>query len=195
MLLATCSLCTKTCDTQTCCCCRAIARGAVAALAFCHERGVAHGSLGAASFLLSTFDDRRAAELIVKLDNFGFARMLHRPRAPDGEADEGALPSQDLPRRPHVRKRVCEAYASAIAPQRAAATGLHLACIMKIMQTNGVREAGLAVRTWDLGAAQPTGHGLPPHARDHVHQTRRQMAPRPQARARRRRQRCRRATR
>ena len=102
MLLATCSLCTKTCDTQTCCCCRAIARGAVAALAFCHERGVAHGSLGAASFLLSTFDDRRAAELIVKLDNFGFARMLHRPHAPDGEADEGA----SLSRRPRVSKGV-----------------------------------------------------------------------------------------
>ena len=70
----------------------------MAALAFCHERGVAHGSLGAASFLLSTFDDRRAAELIVKLDNFGFARMLHRPHAPDGEADEGAPPLREAAR-------------------------------------------------------------------------------------------------
>jgi serine/threonine protein kinase len=87
-----------TCDPQTRCCCRAIARGAVAALAFCHERGVAHGSLGAASFLLSTFDDRRAAELIVKLDNFGFARMLRRPHAPEGEADEGAPPSREAAR-------------------------------------------------------------------------------------------------
>lgn len=58
---------------------RAIARGAVAALAFCHERGIAHGALGAACFLLSTFDDRRASELVVKLDNFGFARMQRRP--------------------------------------------------------------------------------------------------------------------
>ena len=58
---------------------RAIARGAVAALAFCHARGVAHGALGAACFLLSTFDDRRAGELVVKLDNFGFARMARRP--------------------------------------------------------------------------------------------------------------------
>ena len=38
-----------------------------------------HGALGAACFLLSTFDDRRAGELVVKLDNFGFARMARRP--------------------------------------------------------------------------------------------------------------------
>ena len=49
-------------------------RGALQALAYCHERGVAHGSLGSGSILLSAFDDRRAGDLIVKLDNFGFAR-------------------------------------------------------------------------------------------------------------------------
>jgi hypothetical protein len=61
-----------------CCPRRAICAGLLRALAFCHGRGVAHGSLGPGSILLSTFEDRRARELIVKLDNFGFARR-HRP--------------------------------------------------------------------------------------------------------------------
>ena len=49
-------------------------RGTLQALAFCHERSVAHGSMGSGSILLSTYDDRRANDLIVKLDNFGFGR-------------------------------------------------------------------------------------------------------------------------
>ena len=67
----------------------------MAALAFCHERGVAHGALGAACFLLSTFDDRRAGELVVKLDNFGFARMLRRPVS--GSEGAHALPVPNTP--------------------------------------------------------------------------------------------------
>jgi hypothetical protein len=55
---------------------RAVARGALHALAFCHAAGVAHGSLGAGSILLSTFDDAAAARLIVKLSDFGFARVV-----------------------------------------------------------------------------------------------------------------------
>jgi hypothetical protein len=55
---------------------RAVARGALRALAFCHSAGVAHGSLGAGSILLSTFDDAAAARLIVKLSDFGFARVV-----------------------------------------------------------------------------------------------------------------------
>ncbi|KAK9863849.1 hypothetical protein WJX84_002840 [Apatococcus fuscideae] len=58
---------------------RAIARGALEALAFCHDQGVAHGSLGPGSILLSTLDDREAQQLSVKLDNFGFARRLQAP--------------------------------------------------------------------------------------------------------------------
>lgn len=54
--------------------CRSIMRGTLQALAFCHSRSVAHGSMGSGSVLLSTFDDRRANDLIVKLDNFGFGR-------------------------------------------------------------------------------------------------------------------------
>ena len=50
-------------------------RGTLQALAYCHERSVAHGSMGSGSILLSTYDDRRANDLIVKLDNFGFAQL------------------------------------------------------------------------------------------------------------------------
>lgn len=50
-------------------------RGAVAAVAYCHQRDVVHGSLGAGSLLLSTYEDLRWQEVIVKLDNFGFARQ------------------------------------------------------------------------------------------------------------------------
>ncbi|KAL3141611.1 hypothetical protein ABBQ32_004852 [Trebouxia sp. C0010 RCD-2024] len=53
---------------------RSIMRGTLQALAFCHSRNVSHGSMGSGSVLLSTFDDRRANDLIVKLDNFGFGR-------------------------------------------------------------------------------------------------------------------------
>jgi hypothetical protein len=48
---------------------RAVARGALRALTFCHDRGVVHGSLGSGSLLLSTFDDVAAGRLLVKLDN------------------------------------------------------------------------------------------------------------------------------
>jgi hypothetical protein len=61
--------------------CRSICKGVLEALAFCHKRGVAHGSLGPGSILLSTFRDQQARDLIVKLDNFGFAQ-LHRPGVP-----------------------------------------------------------------------------------------------------------------
>ena len=54
--------------------CRSIMRGTLQALAFCHCQSVAHGSMGSGSVLLSTYDDRRANDLIVKLDNFGFGR-------------------------------------------------------------------------------------------------------------------------
>ncbi|GAB4823864.1 hypothetical protein N2152v2_010910 [Parachlorella kessleri] len=55
---------------------RCICRASLAALAYCHDRGVVHGSLGSGSILLSTFEDAEADQLIVKLDNFGFARRI-----------------------------------------------------------------------------------------------------------------------
>jgi serine/threonine protein kinase len=51
----------------------------VRALAFVHERGVAHGSLGSGAVLLSHVDDRKAGQLVVKLDNFGFAQRQVLP--------------------------------------------------------------------------------------------------------------------
>ena len=50
-------------------------------MSFCHQRGVAHGSLGPGSILLNTFRDQQSRELIVKLDNLGFAQ-LHRTGVP-----------------------------------------------------------------------------------------------------------------
>ena len=60
---------------------RAIAAGALQAVAFCHSHAVAHGSLGSGSLLLSHLDDRRPEQLLVKLDNFGYA---YRMDAPEG---------------------------------------------------------------------------------------------------------------
>lgn len=58
---------------------RAIAGGSIAALAYVHERGVAHGSLGAGALLLSTLADAKSEQLVVKLDNFGFSQRLALP--------------------------------------------------------------------------------------------------------------------
>eukprot|EP00208_Stichococcus_sp_RCC1054_P009055 CAMPEP_0206150144 /NCGR_PEP_ID=MMETSP1473-20131121/38148_1 /ASSEMBLY_ACC=CAM_ASM_001109 /TAXON_ID=1461547 /ORGANISM="Stichococcus sp, Strain RCC1054" /LENGTH=502 /DNA_ID=CAMNT_0053547637 /DNA_START=817 /DNA_END=2325 /DNA_ORIENTATION=- len=70
---------------------KAIMGGCVAALAYVHERGVAHGSLGSGSLLLSTLSDSRADQLVVKLDNFGFS---HRASLPPGDGGEQPWPAQ-----------------------------------------------------------------------------------------------------
>jgi hypothetical protein len=54
---------------------RAITRGALQALAYVHAAGVVHGALGSGSLMLSTFDDRAAARLVVKLDNVSTAAV------------------------------------------------------------------------------------------------------------------------
>ena len=56
--------------------CRAITHGSLEALAYCHDRRVVHGALGSGSLMLSTFDDASWQRLAVKLDNFGFARIV-----------------------------------------------------------------------------------------------------------------------
>lgn len=71
---------------------RAIARGSLEALAFCHERGVIHGSLGSGSVLLSTFDDRAASRQIVKLSDFGFARRVAVPAGGSAGAGDEDTP-------------------------------------------------------------------------------------------------------
>ncbi|KAL6782004.1 hypothetical protein ACKKBF_B10265 [Auxenochlorella protothecoides x Auxenochlorella symbiontica] len=69
---------------------RAIARGLLRALCYCHVRGVVHGSLGSGSVLLSSFDDTHAERLVVKLDNLGFARRVFCP-LPDGAGTAGSF--------------------------------------------------------------------------------------------------------
>ena len=59
---------------------KAITRGCLYALGYVHDRGVIHGSVGSGSILLSTFNDAEYNRLVVKLDNFGFARRsMHNP--------------------------------------------------------------------------------------------------------------------
>eukprot|EP00890_Picochlorum_soloecismus_P004742 jgi/Picsp_1/5269/NSC_02631-R1_protein len=57
---------------------RSIASGMLESVSFCHDRFVAHGSLGSGTFLLSTFNDQDNARLLVKLDSFGFAKLGSR---------------------------------------------------------------------------------------------------------------------
>lgn len=72
---------------------RAICRGLLNSLGYCHDRCVVHGSLGSGSFLLSTFNDKDWNRLIVKIDNFGFARYVQFSESSpsrDGENAEHA---------------------------------------------------------------------------------------------------------
>ena len=55
----------------------------------CWVQGVVHGALGSGSLMLSTFDDRSAARLVVKLDN---VRWL----AWDGALAEGRVAAMRL---------------------------------------------------------------------------------------------------
>ena len=64
-------------------------RKSLQALAYCHERGVAHGALGPSSLLLSTYEDARWEQLSLQLDNFGFARQ-------SGTTSEGVLQQQAI---------------------------------------------------------------------------------------------------
>ena len=55
---------------------RNAARGAIAAVAAVHQRGVAHNAIDATAFQVSTTRDADADELEVRLMNFGFASAL-----------------------------------------------------------------------------------------------------------------------
>lgn len=63
---------------------KSITRGSLYALAYCHNKGVIHGAVGSGSVLLSSFDDRAAGRLLVKLDNFGFAKRISLPFSNSG---------------------------------------------------------------------------------------------------------------
>jgi serine/threonine protein kinase len=62
---------------------RAICRGLLSALSYCHSRGVAHCSLGPGSVLLNSVQEADVWRLLVKLDNWGLARVY--PAALPGE--------------------------------------------------------------------------------------------------------------
>jgi hypothetical protein len=59
---------------------KAITAGAIKAVGYVHDRGVIHGSIGSGSLLISTFNDSDWLRVVVKIDNFGFARRIVVPR-------------------------------------------------------------------------------------------------------------------
>lgn len=65
---------------------RCIAHGLLSALDFCHSRGVYHGSLGIGSVLINSLEDAEGPNILVKLDNFGFARWFPRRRTANAGA-------------------------------------------------------------------------------------------------------------
>eukprot|EP00879_Flechtneria_rotunda_P017025 GHRR01017826.1.p1 GENE.GHRR01017826.1~~GHRR01017826.1.p1 ORF type:complete len:362 (+),score=123.37 GHRR01017826.1:758-1843(+) len=56
-----------------------IARGVLQALSYCHQRGVAHCGLGPGSAVINSWSDKDVHQLLVKLDNFGLARLYPQP--------------------------------------------------------------------------------------------------------------------
>mmetsp|Transcript_9086 Transcript_9086/g.26489 ORF Transcript_9086/g.26489 Transcript_9086/m.26489 type:complete len:479 (-) Transcript_9086:216-1652(-) len=55
---------------------RGIFRGALSALADCHDAGVAHGSLSPASITFAPADQRNLKDLTVQLQDFGFSTLI-----------------------------------------------------------------------------------------------------------------------
>jgi serine/threonine protein kinase len=71
-----------------------IVKGMLKAVSYCHERSVAHGSLGSGTFLLSTCNDRDWSSLVVKVDSFGFAsfgRSIERFGVEDSNSFDAAI--------------------------------------------------------------------------------------------------------
>lgn len=77
---------------------QAVARGLLEALSFCHQKGVAHCGLGCGSVVINTWSDKDIDRLLVKLDNFGLARVYEHPleQLLPGEGCEMSLPTQLL---------------------------------------------------------------------------------------------------
>ena len=72
---------------------RRAAAATLQGLAYCHNRGVVHGSLGSGSVMLSSFDDKTARRLVVKLDN------VRGAPAGSQKSASGAVPPEDVPER------------------------------------------------------------------------------------------------
>jgi serine/threonine protein kinase len=65
-----------------------IAQGLLQALSYCHSRGVAHCGLGPGCVVVNTWKDKDADRLLVKLDNFGLARLYEHPLEDLGEGEK-----------------------------------------------------------------------------------------------------------
>ena len=72
---------------------KAITAGALKAVGYVHDRGVIHGSIGSGSLLISTFNDSDWLRVVVKIDNFGFARRIVVPRLLRGGGSPGSKES------------------------------------------------------------------------------------------------------
>lgn len=55
---------------------RSVMKQALEAIAFAHEAGVAHRSVGANSIILSTLDEKRHKQVLVKLGDWGFGSLF-----------------------------------------------------------------------------------------------------------------------
>ncbi|GBF87368.1 hypothetical protein Rsub_00079 [Raphidocelis subcapitata] len=68
---------------------RSFAERLLLALSFCHRRGVAHCCLGTGSVQCSGLEDRSSDRVIVKLDNWGLAKLYPGPLEAGGVAEPG----------------------------------------------------------------------------------------------------------
>jgi len=126
---------------------RSIFKGMLNAVSYCHERAVAHGSLGSGTFLLSTCNDRDWSNLMVKIDSFGFAsfgRQVERY----GVEDMGS-------------------FDSAIKADRRQLAIIVLECILASLEEGGPSELSSAssvervlvdVYSWDLSSSVSYTH-------------------------------------
>jgi len=76
---------------------KAITAGALNAVGYVHDRGVIHGAIGSGSLLVSTFSDSDWLRVVVKIDNFGFARRIIVPRLLRGSGGNSGTQSSLYP--------------------------------------------------------------------------------------------------
>lgn len=77
---------------------KAFISGSLAALRFCHERGVVHGSIGSGCLMLSTYADREGPSLVVKLEGLGFGRDIKGAAlSPAGIPATAGVSAEDSP--------------------------------------------------------------------------------------------------
>jgi hypothetical protein len=68
---------------------------ALRAVAALHMRGIVHNSLGTGSLMVNTLDEARAKDLLVKVENFGFAQQFSGNLGPGSAFDRGQRADQE----------------------------------------------------------------------------------------------------